>query len=133
MKVTYDDAAEAMYVYFTEISPGGVAQTEAFQKSAVDLDAAGDIIALQVYGSENLRLANRLYYALQHVEVLYDENNESLRVSFSQSGIVSRTVDWDANIDLDQDGQILGLEILFGGELTANNRLRYVSPYTHPE
>lgn len=113
MKVTYDKDAEAMYIYLTRIRPGGVSETQCFQRVDVDLDIAGQIAAVRLYESDSLRLHGRLRHALLSPQVSVNEASEYLQIVFVPTEKVSRTIPWDGNVDLDKEGQILGIEILF--------------------
>lgn len=113
MKITYDDEANASYVYFTHIGPGGVAETVPFLEMDVDLDEAAQIVALRLAESEECVFQKRLKYALQHSNVYYDESRRSLVITFGENPEPTKSTAWEATIDLDAGGQILGLEILF--------------------
>jgi uncharacterized protein YuzE len=113
MRITYDSEAHASYIYFTPIGPGGVDETVAYQRMDVDLDDNDQMAALKLFESEGCRFQNRLEYALQHPEVKFDTARNYLAISFAETGREGKTVSWEANIDLDKSGQILGIEILF--------------------
>lgn len=122
MRITYDQEASAMYIYLTSIEPGGVSETITEQKLNVDFDASDQIIAMRLFETDEFQFRNRLRYALQHSQVTYYEDTDNLCVAFVLSAESKRTVSWDANVDLDRSGQILGIEILFcpGGLLPTN-------------
>lgn len=126
MKVTYDQTADALYIYFTEIGVGGVEETKTFERLTLDLDARGQIISMGLYASEALRMGNGLSYALRHPEASF--GGETLRLTFDSSEVTSSTIEWEANVDLDDGGQILGVEILFGRDFAASRRLSHLQP-----
>jgi uncharacterized protein YuzE len=113
MKITYDNEADACYIYFTNIGVGGVSETIAYEPLAVDLDANDQIVRLRFDESEACKFHKRTRYLVEHPEVEYFEIGCNLHINFSQAPVVERTVPWDGNIDLDRDGQIVGLELLF--------------------
>jgi uncharacterized protein YuzE len=142
MKITYDGEASASYIYFTSIRPGGVAETVACERLDVDLDEEDQIIALRFFEFQDSTFPRCLKYALQHSNVTYDESARSVRISFTNDATVNRSISWDVNIDLDDEGQLLGLEILFTDAdyypdgtqkaLYAGNKLKFVSQYVVP-
>lgn len=113
MKITYDNEADACYIYFTIIGIGGVSETIVNEPLAVDLDSNDQIVRLRFDESEACKFHNRTRYLAQHPEVEYFEVGCNLHINFSQAPLVERSVPWDGNIDLDRDGQIVGLELLF--------------------
>jgi uncharacterized protein YuzE len=136
MKITYSWESNAGYIYFTSIAPGGVVETIVYQPLEVDLDNNEQIVVMRLIESEEFVFSKRLKYALQHDEVTYEPDNHMLRIAFAPDSIAKRSISWDAHIDLDRDGQILGLEILFGyapldstDTLQAGGRLQYISKY----
>jgi uncharacterized protein YuzE len=59
MKVTYDEAVDAAYIYLTEIKPGGVATTvpgepgsRAFEIN-LDFDVEGRLVGIDVMGARS--------------------------------------------------------------------------------
>ena len=142
MKITYDDGANASYVYFTHIGPGGVAETVPFQEMDVDLDEAEQIVALRLAESEECVFQERLEHALQHPNVNYDESGRSLVITFGDDPKPTKSISWEATIDLDAGGQILGLEILFADpdykpddgreRLCAAGKLKHIAKYIAP-
>jgi uncharacterized protein YuzE len=119
MRVTYDAIAHAMYLYFTD-SWNGHKVTLPGQVAEFDFDAAGQIIALRVYerdeDGETYFFGDKVKFALQNPNIRY--GNESIGIEFAP-GQGKATVIWDCNVDLDDDDQIVGVEVLFSprGEL----------------
>jgi uncharacterized protein YuzE len=135
MKITYDSEANASYFYFTVIAPGAAVDTRPFQPLEVDLDKRSQIVAMRLLESANCRFGERLKYALQHPQITYDPIIQAMKIEFVPYIGADRTIFWDANIDLDRTGQMLGFEVLFGyasdGQeaLDADGKLEYLSPY----
>src|SRR5690349_18874099 len=113
MKITYDGQAEAIYIYFAGSFTGAVKKTETYQRIEIALDPADQIVGLRLYGSESLALEGRLKYALLHPEVSFEKEGQFLQLGFVPSWEIKRTIPWDANVDIDKHGQIMGMEILF--------------------
>ena len=142
MRITYDDEASAGYIYFTEIGAGSVAKTIPSQPMDADLDEANQIIVLKLAESEDCLFPGRLDYTRQHPNVTYDEVDRRLIISFADDPKSKKSISWDANIDLDEGGQILGLEILFADpeyipddeqeRLFAEGKLKYIAKYIVP-
>jgi uncharacterized protein YuzE len=142
MTMTHDNEANASYIYFTSIGPGGVDETITYQRMAVGFDNNDKIIALKLFESEEYQFHNRLKYALQYPEVKYDETTNQLIIAFAESDQEKRSITWDANIDLDKSGQILGIEILYADNgydpndgrerLHAEGKLDHMAKYIVP-
>ena len=142
MKITYDKEALASYVYFTTIGAGEAKFTFTYQRMDVGLDEKDQIAFLRIFESEEHKFQNRLKYALQHPNVAYDESNGTLVIAFTDDQGVGKIISWDANIDIDSDGQILGVEILFADaesgfddgqeRLYAEGKLEHISNYIVP-
>jgi len=142
MKITYDDQGGACYIYFTVIGAGGVSKMFTYHPIAVDLDKDDQIVRIRLGESDECKFLNRTRYLVQHPEVEYREDAGTLHLNFSEAPLVERTVTWDGNIDLDADGQILGLEILFTApddnpddgieRLSAEGKLEHLQKYIVP-
>src|SRR6267143_801046 len=103
MKITYDSEANASYFYFTAIAPGAAVDTRPFQPLEVVVDKRSQIVAMR-----------QLKSALQPAQVTYDPVSQALKIEFVPNSSADRTIVWEANIDLDRAGQVLGFEVLFG-------------------
>lgn len=112
MRITYDDVASASYIYFTSIRPGGVASTVACQRIDIELDERHQITALKLFESDELRFQGKLDYVLKHPFTAYDLATGSLKIDFAGTP-PTKIVPWEANIDLDDKDQVLGVELLF--------------------
>lgn len=142
MKITYDPKASASYIYFTKIGVGGVDRTVSYYELFVELDGNDQIVCLKLVASEDCQFQNRLKYLVQHPEVEYRESDGRISIMFPTGASVEQTISWDCNIDLDRDGQIVGLEILFAPpdyepddgieRLSAENRLDHIAKYLVP-
>ena len=130
MKVTYDPEADAVYIYLAAEAEYLVARTETYQKSKVELDSADQVVALCLLESGDLSLARGLRFVSQEPSMAFDQSAGWLRIAFAPQATVKRVVDWDANVDLDSDGQVVGIEVLFGGELIARDKMRLVVELT---
>jgi uncharacterized protein YuzE len=146
MMITYESTVEAMYIYFTKIKLGGVAETISNQRLAVDLDSAEQIVAFRLFESNLLEIESRLKYVLQHPQAVFNMSQRSLQLSFTDKVVIAQTVIWSANLDLDSKGRILGIEILFTpteslfvsepddgvSRLSADKRLEHLYPFLVP-
>ncbi|MBO0727468.1 MAG: DUF2283 domain-containing protein, partial [Blastocatellia bacterium] len=115
MKITFDSDAEASYIYFTSIEPGGVFETFVDLRLDVEFDKDEMIAAMRLLGGEGCRLQGRLKYALRCPQTTFDEKTNSILIAFTIKSTPTKIVSWEANVDVDKEGQILGLEILFAG------------------
>src|SRR5688572_6318678 len=95
MTMTHDNEANASYIYFTPIGPGGVDETIANQRMDVGLDRDDQIINLNLFESEECQFRHRLKYALQHPEVKYDETTSQLSISLAETDREKRVITWD--------------------------------------
>ena len=132
MRITYDNEVDAMYIYFPPAGPEAVGRTESHQELKIEMDANNQIIALQLFESNEFQLGPSLRYALQNPEAVYDEEGRTLRVEFAPGIEAKRAVQWSANIDMNQEGQLVGIELLFGERLTGHDKLAYISPHLIP-
>lgn len=132
MKITYDNEVDAMYIYFPPAGPQTVGRTDPHQELKVELDANNQLIAIQLLESSEFQLGHRLRYVLQHPGAVYDEESRTLRVEFAPGIEVKRAVQWSANVDVNQEGQLVGIELLFGERLTGHDKLTYISPHLIP-
>lgn len=146
MKITYDEDASAMYVYFVPIGIGGAVQTKVCERMEIDFDVADQITTLRLYESKVLDLRGRLKHVLVYSEASFDQEAGYLHLTFSPPSTVKETIVWHANLDLDEAGQVVGIEILFTSDnaelpselsdsseavvhLRAGDRLRHVKKY----
>jgi uncharacterized protein YuzE len=142
MKITYDPEVHAAYIYFTVIGMGGVAETVAYQELTVDLDKDEQIVGLRLLRSGDIDFSDRLKYLGQHPEINYSEADHSVQINFAHDVPVKRSLEWEGNIDLDSNGQVIGLEMLFappdyqpddGQErLSAEGKLAHIEKYRVP-
>jgi uncharacterized protein YuzE len=113
MRVTYDPSAHAMYLYFTDTWKGHK-DTLPGQVAEFDFEDGGQIIALRVYerdeDGETCFFGDKLKFVLTNANVRYD--NECICIDFVE-GKRKTTTTWDCNVDLDEDDQIVGVEVLF--------------------
>jgi len=95
------------------------------------LSEGGQVIGIKLWDTPKLNLKNCLKHALSYPKVNYSVKDQMLQVRFIKvrEDQVARVVKWDANLDFDSAGQIIGIEILFGGKLALNNRLKYIEQY----
>lgn len=54
MKITYDKEADAAYIYFREISPGEVADTQGIWPIHVDIAKDGEILGIEVMDASTI-------------------------------------------------------------------------------
>jgi len=113
MKITYDSEAEASYIYFTPIESGGAVETFVDLRLDVGLDKDEKIATMRLFEAEDCHFQDRLKYVLHHPQAIFDEKTKSILIAFATKSEPAKIISWEANIDLDREGQILGLEILF--------------------
>lgn len=126
IQVTYDEDADAMYVYLTPLIPGHADKTVYDQPVKFDLDSAGHIISFRLRDSENVRMGLRLEHAARHENVIFNKDKGELTIAFLTPAEVVRTIDWSSNVDFDSKGQIIGFETLFGTRFVVKSRLRHI-------
>jgi uncharacterized protein YuzE len=129
MQITFDPRADAMYVYFTRLSPGRVAKTIQDQTLTFELDSGHQIISLLLSNSEDIRVGNRLEHVVSHQNVFFDAKRRQLKLSFITLAEVKRTVKWVGSVDYDSNGQMVGIEILFGPKFVAKDKLRHITRF----
>ncbi len=112
MRITFDNQVQASYIYFTEIGYCGVDYTIPNYEIRVGLDKDDQIVTIVTTESNRLWFRDKLDHALLHSEVTYDSSSQALRICFVLDPIIERVVLWECNFDIDNGGQILGLEIL---------------------
>jgi len=142
MKITFDSEAEASYIYFTSIEPGGVVETFVDLRLDVGFDKDDKIATMQLLETKDCQFQGRLKYVLHHPEAIFDEETKSILVAFTTKSAPTKIISWEANIDVDKEGQILGLEILFAmpdyepdderERLYAKGKLDHLSKYIVP-
>lgn len=142
MRLTYDDVADAAYVYLVDaIAPGGVARTAA---SMIELDMAfiafdfnsdGKVLGLEILGASRL-LADETLKAIGRlpVRMSYDADADAAYVYLVneiRSGDVHRSARVDPvevggmiNLDFGVDGRLLGIEIFGASEVLPPEVLR---------
>jgi len=111
MKVTYEDEGYTCCVYLRPIGRGAGDVMNA--DIVVDFDDQQQIIALRLFESEDYKFERRLKYIRENPHTDYDENTRTITVSFVERLEPKKSIPWHADIDLDETGQIVGLEMLF--------------------
>jgi uncharacterized protein YuzE len=132
MQITFDVQADAMYVYFTRLSPGRVAKTIQDQALTFELDSAHQIISILLSKSEDRLIGSRLEHVVRHQNVFFDPKRRQLKLSFITLAEVKQTVRWVGSVDYDSKGQMVGIEILFGPKFTAQHKLRHITRFMAP-
>ena len=128
MLITYDNAADAVYLYFQELRLGQVERTLYDQPLRFDTDLAGQFVSMALSDSEEIQIRSRLKHVSDDESVRFDAEANELVISFTDANS-SEAIDWSGNIDLDHDGQVVGIEILFGPAVCAGERLRHVRKF----
>lgn len=138
MRITYDNEAQASYVYFTSIEPAGSVETFSVGLD-IGLDEGKQIAILRLFENEECHFGGRLNHIRRHPQAAFDETSQSILITFAPNEEVARVVSWDANIDLDKEGQILGIEILFAYDdgksndglelISADDKLEHLSKF----
>ena len=108
----------------------------------VGIDKDEKIATMRLFETEDCHFRDRLKYVLHRPQVTFDEKTKSILIAFTTKSAPTKIISWEANVDLDKDGQILGLEILFaqpeykpddGHErLYAEGKLDHLSKYIVP-
>ena len=138
MKIMYDDEGHTSYIYLTSIDAGEAKDTLSGE-IAVDLDEEHQIIAVRLFESEDYKFQDRLKYVRENPHTSYDETSKSITISFVEKPEPKNTIPWSAYIDLDEAGQVIGLEMLFASpgwrphdgrkRVYAAGALKYVSKF----
>lgn len=141
MMITYDDEGSASYIYFTSTESDVAASTVASQRIDIELDEKLQITAVKLFESDELRFQGKLNYVLQHPHTTYDPATKSITIDFAGMP-PTKIVPWEAIVDLDGSGQILGIELLFADEdhtdsdgretLCAKGKLDHIEKYLIP-
>jgi uncharacterized protein YuzE len=146
MKVTYDDDGHTTDIYLTTRWVGGLKETIACD-IALDLDEDRQIVAVRLFEPEEWKFEDRLKYVRDNPHSRYDEANHSVIVSFVQNPEPKKSIRWQADVDLDEAGQIVGFEMMFasaksrpinGKEIDGRERvyaegsLKYLSQFRVP-
>jgi uncharacterized protein YuzE len=129
MQITYDQQAEAMYIYFGRRSVGRVQKTIYEHPISLMCDSDDQIVEMRVRESTELRLASNLCRTAQDDNVAYDANTKLLRITFEKNTDSPATVIWPGNFDFDDAGNLLGVEILFDHAFSIDRRVRYISKF----
>ena len=79
----------------------------------VDLDEHQPIIAFLLFESEEYKFHGRLKYVREDPHATYHETIRSIIISFAEKLEPKKSVAWHADVDLDEAGQIVGLEMIF--------------------
>lgn len=102
-----------MYVYFTDTWNGRL-NTLSAQIAQFDFGHDDQIIALRVYQNnedgEACFFGDKLTFVSGNTNVRYED--ECIAIDFVARERKATTT-WDCNVDLDEDEQIVGVEILF--------------------
>ncbi len=114
MRLTYDPEANALYVYFSEIGIGGVGETLPSLVTEFDFDMHDQITAMRVFeedeDGERCSFRDKLGFIKSEPNAQYGDDR--IEVLFVNDPERCKTVAWDSNVDLDHNGQIVGIEIL---------------------
>lgn len=132
MKISYDVEANAGYIYFTSIGAGEAVETVTYINMSVELDNDNQIIKLTLSEPDECKFENKLEYALLHPNIYFDELKKHLQIVFAEDTQPVKSIDWEANIDLNNKGQILGVEILFAEPMNDYGKLKHLEKYIAP-
>lgn len=128
MLITYDRAADALYIYFEEMRPRHVEKTLHDQPLRFDIDSAGQFTSIVLPDSEELQIESRLKHVSDNEAVRFEAEGNELVISFTDGG-ASDVLQWSGNVDLDLDDQMVGIEVLFGPRVRANDRLIHLRKF----
>jgi len=127
MWITFDAQANAMYLSFGWIPPGGVMLTIPDFRTLLYFDEDGQWTRLDLLPGEELDLSNCLAHIGAQDGVRYKEVTNTLTIQFQEDRSYRDVIPWEALVDFDQEGQLLGIELLFGDRLARiQEKLRYV-------
>lgn len=122
MRISYDAQARAFYFYFTDIRPGGVSETLPGILTEVELTDANRIAAFRLRDiddfGETYFWGDKLHFVLREMLASYDQGY--IKVSLTPSKVV-KTLTSESNVDVDDEGQILGIEMLFADNILPPN------------
>ena len=90
MKITFDSEAEASYIYFTSIEPGGAVETFVDVRLDVGFDKNEKIATMRLLETKDCQFQGRLKYALHHPEVIFDENTKNILIAFTTKSAPTR-------------------------------------------
>jgi uncharacterized protein YuzE len=143
MKITYDDEGYTSYVYLTPHWVGSLKDTMA-SEIAVEFDEDGQIIVVRLFEPEERKFEDRLKYVRENPHTKYDEASHSVIVSFVPEPEPKKIIPWQADVDLDEAGQIVAFEMIFANpslrpksareidgreRLYATGALKYISKF----
>jgi hypothetical protein len=83
-----------------------------YQYHEVNLNGNEQIVGMRLIENEGFIFIGRLKYSLQQADVTDEPEIHALRITFAPDAIEKRSIKRDANIYLDSERQMLGLEFL---------------------
>lgn len=127
MWITFDAQANAMYLSFTWIPPGEAVFTIPDFRTLLYFDEDDQWTRLDLLPGDELDMSNCLAHIGAQDGVRYEEATNTLTIQFQEDRSYRGVVQWNALVDFDQEGQLLGIELLFGDRLEKiQGKLRYV-------
>ena len=134
MVVTYSPAGKDVYIYLTDEDPGEAARSVSEVPVRMFFDQNHQWVGFEIIellpGGETLDMSSALERAEReapeaHVARDPARHVVSLRWADNEAGSAepARVLPWDAIIDFDPAGQLVGVEFLFGGALEIDGRL----------
>jgi uncharacterized protein YuzE len=117
MRCRADAEARALYLYFHAIRPGGIKDTIPGVLCELGLSESNQLSTLTIFdldeADEVFPWTGRLQFV--SLEPLAAFDGRAIHLDFSDDAV--RTIQWDCNVDLDDSGQIVGVEVLFAEDI----------------
>jgi uncharacterized protein YuzE len=129
LEITYDKDADAMYLYFARPPAVIAARSISHQRLDMYVDEEGQIFGFKLFPSEQLSLLNQLRYISLFPSVTVDNEEGTVFISLSQPTGTRCIIEWDANLDVDSENHVWGIEMLFSREMKADRKLKHISRY----
>ncbi len=128
IQFSHDPNAGTLYCYFTELEAGQVGYELEYPASLL-LDADGQIIGLRLDLDDEVTL-DQLELALAHEHTQLDMETGYLYTSISdEEAATTLRLEETALLDMDDEGRILGVELLVPAELRTPERLARLAPH----
>jgi hypothetical protein len=129
LEITHDKDADAMYFYFARPPAVIAARSISHQRLDMYVDEEEQIFAFKLFSSEQLPLLSQLRYISLFPSVTIDNKEGTVFISLSQPATARYIIEWDANLDIDSENHVWGIEVLFSREMEVDRKLKYISRF----